>query len=189
MASHSGYMLKIALVGDGAVGKTSLRQRFMGRNFPDEHLITIGADFAIVEKKIDESRFLFQIWDLAGQPMYQTVRKQYYQGCRGALAVFDLLNEDSFWNLGNWITELWENNGAGIIPVVLLGNKSDLDDHVISKKAANEFATRLSEQTIDFGFNVPYTTTSALLGENVDEAFFTLGRSIIKGRQAKNTRY
>ena len=177
--AHAGYMLKIALIGDGNVGKTSLRERFMGRGFPERHIMTIGSDFSILEKTIDGTRFLFQVWDLAGQSMYKMVRKNYYKGCRGALAVFDLTAKDSFTNIEEWVDEIWENNGKGILPIVIVGNKSDQLEKEVSEEKAIAMANFLSEKTKEYGYEIPYISTSALLGKNVDSAFYTLGRSII----------
>jgi small GTP-binding protein len=172
-------MLKIALIGDGNVGKTSLRERFMGRGFPERYIMTIGSDFSILEKTIDGTRFLFQVWDLAGQPMYKMVRKNFYKGCRGALAVFDLTAMDSFEHIEEWVDELWENNGDGVMPIVIVGNKSDQLEKEVSEERAKAMANLLSEKTKEYGYEIPYISTSALLGENVNEAFYTLGRSII----------
>ena len=111
--------------------------------------------------------------------MYKMVRKNFYKGCKGALAVFDLTAMDSFENIKEWVDELWDNNGKGVMPIVIVGNKSDQLEKEVSEERAKAMANLLSEKTKEFGYEIPYISTSALLGENVDNAFYTLGRSII----------
>ncbi|MHA1911421.1 MAG: Rab family GTPase [Candidatus Kariarchaeaceae archaeon] len=172
------YTLKITLLGDGEVGKTSLRQRFMGARFPKEYLITIGADFSITEKIIDDARILYQVWDLAGQPSFKKVRELYYRGCYGALIVFDVTKKESLNSVEEWADELWTNNGRENVPIVLLGNKSDLESAIPEEKIL-EKVEALSVITREYGYEVPYMSTSALKGDNVDEAFMQIGRLIL----------
>ena len=176
---QQSYFLKIALCGDGAVGKTSLRQRFLGKGFSTSHLMTVGADFASIERTIDGDRSLFQIWDLAGQMAFQNVRKRFYQGCFGGLIVFDLTREETFTNLASWISELWKYSGRGIVPIVLLGNKADLSRKVSDERAKAYAELLTTQMTSQYGFEVPFMTTSAKTGLNVTEAFEAIGKSII----------
>ncbi|MHA2297039.1 MAG: Rab family GTPase [Candidatus Hodarchaeales archaeon] len=173
------FLLKMVLAGDGAVGKTSLRERYLGRGFKSQYLETIGADFALKTENLGKKTVKFQIWDLAGQQRFEAVRSVYYNGALGALLVFDLTRRDSFENLESWIAEIWQNNGKGIIPVVILGNKFDLCKKIsgcIEEKEAIEFAAMLSKKTQkEKGFKVKYLKTSAKTGLNVSEAFNTLG--------------
>ena len=126
----STKFIKLALCGDGAVGKTSLRQRFLGRGFTASHLMTIGADFCNLEMNIEGENTLFQVYDLAGQPNFSAIRSRFYQGCQGGILVCDLTREQTFLNLSSWIKELWKHNGKGAIPFIILGNKADLKGEV-----------------------------------------------------------
>ncbi len=183
--SRKNYFLKISLLGDGAVGKTSLRERFMGRGFRSEHMMTIGADFASYEKQISGYKTTFQIWDMAGQESFQSIRARFFRGSMGALCVFDVTRPESFINITNWINELWRNNGRGVIPITLLGNKSDLrNQHCVSTAQAEDYAQQLSDKTMKYGFEVQYLDTSAKEGLNVEEAFDTLGLTIINMLQS-----
>lgn len=179
MASSS-YFLKISLCGDGAVGKTSLRNRFMGRGFRSEHLMTIGADFNTYDKVIDNQKTTYQIWDLAGQDTFRSVRARFFRGAMGGLMIYDVTRPDSFKNITRWIEELWRNSGRGVVPIILLGNKADLRTaNSISLEQGNKYAQALSQKTAKYGFNVIHMETSAKTGLNVDEAFTSIGRTII----------
>lgn len=175
------YNLKITLLGDGAVGKTSLKNRFMGRGFRREHLMTIGADFAVYEKQYGEDKITFQIWDLAGQDTFKSVRARFFRGAMGGLCVFDVTRSESFMNVTRWIEELWRNGGRGVVPIILLGNKADLrDDNCVSPKQADAFAEALTKKTQQYGFDVHSLDTSAKTGYNVDQAFDTIAKQIIE---------
>ncbi|MFX1513985.1 MAG: Rab family GTPase [Promethearchaeota archaeon] len=119
-------LMKICLLGDGAVGKTSLRERYLGKGFKSGYTMTIGADFAVKESNVDGNEIKFQIWDLAGQPRFSSVRELYYKGSVGGLLVYDCTRPESYQNLDGWIEELWKNNGRGKLPLVLIANKVDL---------------------------------------------------------------
>jgi small GTP-binding protein len=69
--------LKIILAGEGAVGKTSLRRSYLGESFITNHLETIGADFASLPKTVNNISILYQIWDIAGQDIFEKVRMMY----------------------------------------------------------------------------------------------------------------
>ena len=181
-------MYKIALLGDGAVGKTALRNRFMGKDFAADYLMTIGADFASKAVKLDGKTVKFQIWDLAGQPRFEAVRELYYRGAVGGLLVYDVTRYSSFENTPRWVTELWQNNGKGKVPIVVLGNKIDLrealPDSVIPGQG-NALAHELSKICAESGFEVQYLETSAKTGVNVDRAFSLLGETIITYVESK----
>ncbi len=170
---------KVALLGDGAVGKTSLRKRYMGEVFNTNYLMTVGADFGLKQTEINEKQINIQIWDLAGQPRFEVVRKGYYRGTLGALVVFDITQPKSFANIITWIIELWKNNGKGKLPIVLIGNKVDLREEYpnsINSDQGRKFTEQLSNEN---GFQMQYLETSAKTGENVDQAFTFLGNTIM----------
>ncbi|MCG3220558.1 MAG: GTP-binding protein [Candidatus Heimdallarchaeota archaeon] len=179
MAAGQRKIFKITLLGDGAVGKTSLRKTYLGEGFKDGYSMTIGADFAVKRLRIDDQDFVAQIWDLAGQQRFSAVREVYYRGTSGCLLVFDISRRSSFENIPSWIAELLKNNSNRVVPIVLIGNKSDLRSTAkdpIMREQAEEYARSLSGWS---GFTVPYIETSAKTGENVDEAFKTLLKNIV----------
>jgi small GTP-binding protein len=184
---HKGSYLKICLIGDGGVGKTSLRERLLGEGFESTYLLTIGADFATYETIIDDRQYKFQIWDLAGQQRFDVVRAVYYRGSHGAIMVFDQTRPDSFTNLEEWKKEMFTHVGRKI-PFIVLGNKSDLKSR-IDQEALKEFITN-SEKDFSFlnvQFIIPYLDTSARTSYNVEEAFMALGRTIKSFIQAVET--
>ncbi|MHA2364963.1 MAG: Rab family GTPase [Candidatus Hodarchaeales archaeon] len=179
--------MKIVLLGDGAVGKTALRLRFMGLGFQSRYMMTIGADFAIKTINITSGPYAgnnikSQIWDLAGQLNFNKVRALYYNGSHAALMVYDCTRLDTFQNIENWMGELFKNTRT-IIPVVLIANKTDLRANVdfsLTKEDGLKMAQAITDRFLQNKVAVPYFETSALTGENVDFAFQSLAEQVIK---------
>ncbi|MHA1227184.1 MAG: Rab family GTPase [Candidatus Hodarchaeales archaeon] len=173
-------LAKIVLIGDGAVGKTSLRQRFMGTGFKTNYLPTLGADFVSKSITINGTDMSLQIWDLAGQPTFKQIRKLYYRNAIGAMLVFDITDRQSLLNLKYWAKELITYSKSSKISVVVLGNKCDLTD----REWVNEL--EVNEIIDDLKVNEPikneiyYYQTSAKENRNVDNAFISLGKNILK---------
>lgn len=175
-------VVKIILLGDGAVGKTSLRRRFLGKGFSSEYLMTIGADFAFSSIQINEATLNCQIWDLAGQPRFSGVRKAYYSGCFGGILVFDRTRPKTLDNTMLWLKDLWKDSGHGPIPFILLGNKSDLlnEENLQLDEKAKSWAEGISEEIFPTkGFRATFLKTSAKTGLNVNKAFEVLGNEIL----------
>ena len=179
-------IIKIILVGDGAVGKTSIRRQYLGEGFKNDYQMTIGADLASKESPVLYSggrQIKFLIWDLAGQPRFENVRTAYYMSAMGALVVFDATRPESFQNIVSWMNEVWRNNGRGPVPMVILGNKTDLRQEGlpgVSDEKAQRFALTLSKIAKKHrGFNIYYLPTSAKTGFNINLAFELLGEAIL----------
>ncbi|MFX0115193.1 MAG: Rab family GTPase [Candidatus Hodarchaeota archaeon] len=173
---------KITILGDGLVGKTSLCNRFLGKAFPGDYIMTMGTDISLKEVKFNEKRVKLQIWDIAGQKFFKAVRKAYFSGAVGALFVFDITRSETLKNGVGWVQEFWAQNGKGKCPVVILGNKIDLREstpEAVSPEEGQALAYELSDPTKQIGFEIPYLETSAKTGENVDRAFFLLTEGIL----------
>jgi len=169
-------LYKICLLGDGGVGKTSLRERFLGKGFQSGYILTIGADFAVQNLPIGGEQYKFQIWDLAGQQRFSAVRALYYKGSHGAILVFDQTRIDSLYNLEKWKKELYENVGREI-PYVVLGNKSDLPE-AIESSDVDKYIEKSQSEIKDIPFEIKFMKTSAKSGLNVTQAFEQLGLTI-----------
>ncbi|WXG41621.1 MAG: GTP-binding protein [Candidatus Freyarchaeum deiterrae] len=157
-----GFVFKIVVVGDGAVGKTSLIKQWTEGTFRQDYIVTIGSNFAVKSLVVDEKPIKLQIWDLAGQPHFKDVRVLFYKGSMGAIYVFDVSHTDSYDNVLNWYKEL--SNICGDIPRVLIANKVDLLDQ---RKITNDKVCALSEKLGD----VSFFETSAKTGQQVHDSF------------------
>jgi small GTP-binding protein len=178
------FLLKIVLLGDGGVGKTSLFNRFMGKGFKSDYLMTIGADFGVKKIVLGGDREIkFLVVDIAGQPHFREVRKAFYQGTYGAFIVVDITRPDTFTNSVLWLNDAWKH-GEGPYPVIFLGNKNDLRagiPHAVGHDRIQKLTTVLSKEAQrSKGFEIPYLPTSAKTGLNVELAFETLGNEIIE---------
>jgi small GTP-binding protein len=170
----------MTLLGDGAVGKTALCSRFMEKVFLGEYLMTLGTDVTLKTISVGKRQIQLQIWDIAGQPFFESIRESYYRGALGALFVFDVTRPETLQNGRNWIRELWKHSGKGEIPVVILGNKVDLRGEMTATVKPSEgeaLAHELSESA-QSEIKIPYLETSAKTGQNVEQAFYLLAEEI-----------
>lgn len=156
---------KIIIVGDPMVGKTSIILRFTDRAFKKIYISTIGVN--ITEKKMTyrDNKIEFILWDIAGQSKFQMMRKHFYKGANAQILVFDLTAPKTFKNISKWNLDI-KRYIEHDIPGILLGNKKDLEDQ---RKVTKEEGLKLAQE---IGFE--YIETSALAGENIDEAFYKL---------------
>ncbi len=165
-------------MGEGSVGKTTIRSRFMGVGFKSDYIKTIGADFASKAIEIGENKVHFQIWDLAGQKMYRHVRSSFYSGCKCGFLVFDLTQPETLEELNTWIDEALEHSGGFLKIFIILGNKHDLKDQLkVQEKDVKQLLNKLNKMK---GINAAYLETSALTGENIDEAFHMMGKMFLE---------
>lgn len=185
LSQQKTHVMKINLLGDGAVGKSCLRKNYLGEAFESSYQETIGADFSLkyediqLENEPKKRHFKFQIWDVAGQPRYTQVGQILYDKSEGALLVFDLANRTSFLNCHNWMRTYLQYAGIGII--WLVGNKDDLrsnvDVELISTEEGKLLAQQLSEE---FHHPVQYIETSAKTGHNVRQAFVSVAKTFLE---------
>lgn len=162
---------KILLLGDGAVGKTSLVHRFVEGVFNERYKATIGVDIFSKVVKTPTGEVELQLWDLSGQAHFSAVRSKFYNKADGALLVFDLTNKKTFENLDSWLTET--KNGVGSdIPMFILGNKMDLSDLIsIQDQEVANYAKK---------HNWQWVKSSAKTGENVENAFVSIASVVMK---------
>jgi small GTP-binding protein len=176
-------LYKIVLMGDGGVGKTAIRERYLGQGFKSQYLLTIGADFAVHNTEINGIPLRYQIWDLAGQQRFDAVREVFYRGAVSALLVYDVLNLESYYNIPKWINEYWENSGHGCLPLTIVANKIDmreLVDESISTEQGYKLTRELNKMAKLEGFECKFIETSARTGVNISGTFKLLGENILR---------
>ncbi|MFW9928663.1 MAG: Rab family GTPase [Candidatus Thorarchaeota archaeon] len=181
-------VFKVVLCGDGGVGKTALRIRYMGRGFQAKYMMTVGADFALKEISVSDGTgniqtHRFQIWDLAGQQNFSYVRPLFFMGAHGVLLVYDVTRLSTYENVLSWMGEIVKAIGKKLFPVVLIGNKIDLryqTDIAISSEEGRELARQISDECFEGNLKIPYIETSAITntGKNVDYAFLKIAELV-----------
>ena len=170
-------MFKILLLGDSGVGKSSLLLRYTKHEFNVDMRSTIGVEFALKYLKIDNFQLKVQIWDTAGMERYRSITSAYYKGAKGVIIVYDICREKSFENVDKWIEDFKSKADEDAV-ILLIGNKNDLDD----KREVNKEEAELKAQKNKFAF----METSAKDNNNVDKAFETLFKEIVKNYKDKN---
>ncbi len=168
-----GYLVKLVFIGNGATGKTSLIERFTKNTFQTSYLMTIGANFYMETVQIENKKVKLQIWDLAGQEHFKSVRPGFYIGVMLCIAVFDLTRESTIKDLDNWMDEMYNSAKVSLIPTVLIGNKVDLEElRAINYEYAHNYTKLLAKRyPVYQNLEIPYYETSAKTGKNVKEAF------------------
>ena len=165
-------VLKIVLLGDTSVGKTTIRLRYLGYSFQAEtEKSTIGADFALKDLTVNDKIIKIQIWDLAGQVSFEKIRLNYLLGCHSAFIVYDIGSPDSYQSVMLWFEELI-NGVPEKVPIILVGNKTDLRERnkdCLSRLEGVKMAERLRGR--NGNMPVYYIETSAKTGENIKDAF------------------
>ncbi len=172
------FVFKITILGDAAVGKTSLINQFVEGSFQDDYKPTLGANIVRKDVNLDGVKVRLIMWDLAGQEKYRVVRSMYFQGCEGALLVYDITRFNTLESIeSKWLRDFKKyvkKKGA----FVLIGNKSDLEDkRVVTIERGKELATKIKAS----GF----IETSAKARENIEEAFTLLVDQILDNHNVK----
>eukprot|EP00798_Chlamydomonas_sp_ICE-L_P030908 gene30908-35960_t len=177
-------LLKVIVLGDSGVGKTSLMNQYVQKKFSKEYKATIGADFLTKEIEVDDKTVTMQIWDTAGQERFQSLGVAFYRGADCCVLVHDVNNTKSFDNLETWRDEFLAQGGPSDpdnFPFMVLGNKIDLDDgasRVVSKKKAESWAASKG--------SIPFFETSAKDGTNVEDAFLQIARNALKNEKEED---
>ena len=172
---EQAYGFKITVVGDGAVGKTSLIKKYTQGSFQKEYIATLGTQFSKYEEVIDGEKVELFLWDIAGQDSFQALRKRFYTGSSGAIIVFSHAPDQikSYEHVSRWLDDLKEH--CGNIPIVLFGNKVDLvDDGVLASNPNSPTSNAIVGKFAKDNKFIGYYKTSALTGQGVTDAFKVL---------------
>ena len=165
------YLLKIVLIGDAAVGKSSLLLRYIDDYFEDTYICTIGVDFKIKSLEMQGKRVKLQIWDTAGQERFKPITNCYFRGSHGCVAVYDITNRETFNNVRTWVQDYREHNSIESGQnIVLIGNKKDSGERVVSFEEGQDLAD---------SFEAEFLECSAKSGDGVSQLFETIARVIV----------
>lgn len=168
-ANKQTYNLKIIVLGDIAVGKTSIIKRYITNTFTEEHKTTISAETNKKKLNIDgETTANLNIWDTAGEEKFMSVTKQFYNESHGAMIVYDLTKKETFLKINKWLKDLKETAPKDVV-IMIVGNKSDL----VEKKV------ELGDELEQYKKTYLYQDVSAKGGTNVTLAFENLTEKII----------
>lgn len=171
MPSNSRVLKKICVLGDFAVGKTSMIRRYVLDEFDDRYITTLGTKITKKTLNIEARELTFQIWDIVGNIKFTKIQGQYYLGSDGAFIIFDVTRRDTFDNVTKWADMFLEvAKGAKL---VFIANKIDLESTFDYKAMMKAAAKSYDADTFE---------TSAKTGAQVEDAFKTLGTRILAGK-------
>jgi len=177
MASRKKVLLKVIILGDSGVGKTSLMNQYVNKKFSTQYKATIGADFLTKEVMVDDRLVTMQIWDTAGQERFQSLGVAFYRGADCCVLVYDVNNAKSFETLDSWRDEFLfqaSPRDSENFPFVVLGNKIDMEEskRMVTQKRAMTWCQSKG--------NIPYFETSAKEAINVENAFQTIAKNALQ---------
>ena len=173
MAEDDNYemMFKVVLVGDSFVGKTNIMSKYIKNEFHEDSKATVGVEFGSKQFTIEGHSIKAQIWDTAGQERYKAITSAYYKGAKGAFIVYDITRKQSFESVEKWVNDVTAVADKKIT-IILIGNKSDLEDQrQVTKEQGQEKANKLE---------IAFMETSAFSGDNLDKAFDMMMNEVYK---------
>ncbi|MFX1329527.1 MAG: GTP-binding protein [Promethearchaeota archaeon] len=169
IATRGEYRFKFVILGDHEVGKTSIIRRFVEKKYSEDYRATIGLNVLTHTFDLFGNEIGVTLYDLGAQKFFRRFRKVYYAGAQAAFLVFDLSNRESFDNVFNWYDELKLFTPGEDIPIVIVGNKTDLvEERRVFYQEGAKLANKLSQSE---KIKISYIETSALTGSNVEDAF------------------
>lgn len=168
--------LKVLLIGDAGVGKTSLLEQFQYNKFQENQRPTIGADFVKKQIELDGRSVVLQIWDTAGQERYQSLCSSFYRGADCCIIVYDVTSEQSYYNCQRWL-EQFRSTTKQDTPIVLVGNKIDLGRSKVT-------AEHVNEDWLQKALCKSHLLASALDSDKVQQIFLEVSRLAITFQQS-----
>lgn len=171
MQTPKTLTFKLVLLGDSAVGKSSLVLRFVKKQFFEFQESTIGASFLTQTVALPDCIVKFEIWDTAGQERYNSLTPMYYRGAAAAVVVYDITSRQSFVRAKSWVKEL-QKQGNTTVLICLVGNKMDLSDQ---RQVDTEEAKNYADDN-----GILFTESSAKTNLGVDQIFRTIAQKLPK---------
>lgn len=167
------FLFKVVLIGEGAVGKTSLIRQFTKGTFNKEYIKTLGAQFSRYDTVIEEDNVKARLffWDIAGQVSFSFMRQTFYQGSKAAIIVFDMSRPETVESVQTWYDDI--AGFCGKIPTIVFANKSDLVD-------GESFDTTEIERLVAENEFLDWYMTSARTGKQIHDAFNHIIRYLVK---------
>ena len=162
--------IRLMVIGDANVGKTSLIKRYCQNDFNNAYLTTIGIDFQTKNINMNNKNIKIQIWDTAGQERYRIMAKNYYNSSDGFIIVYDITKRESFNNINTWIEQI-SNSAQNYSKSVIFANKCDLKD---IRKVKIDEGKELAKQ-----YNFKFYETSAKDSINIKEGFESIIKNIL----------
>jgi small GTP-binding protein len=165
------YIFKVLLLGEGGVGKTTLKNRYTTGLVDPIYKCTIGVDFGLIDAKHAEQEISLHFWDVGGQVQFREISGVFYKGAKAAVLMFDVTQPSTLDSLKEWL-RLMKQENVYDIPKIIVGNKIDIrkvDKGHISTEKAKKFCDELK---------IEYFETSALYGEGTEELLRNLVRLV-----------
>lgn len=164
-------VIKIIIVGDSGVGKTSLFTAFNDKSFTSAHTATIGVDFCLKRIRVEDQTVKLQIWDTAGLEQYRSLTSAYFRGADVICLMYDTTRMESFANLANWVRIIRSTTEEEFLFIVI-GNKTDLPAYrMVSSEDGAIFAASIS---------AGFFETSAKTFIHVEDVFAFLAKEVLK---------
>jgi small GTP-binding protein len=166
---------KIMLLGNMAVGKSSIMYRFTDDNFNVNIMGTAGLEIKKKLIKLHDTDISLNIYDFAGQDRFRKITKSHYKDSNGIILIYDVTDRKAFESVSEWINQIKINTYSSI-EIILVGNKIDMINRIVTEDEGKALANK---------YNVPFIETSALTGYNIEKTFITLVEIIFNKNMSK----